>query len=93
VLILVWGINFLKGIHIFSNQGNFIALYIPWTGLPKQPVQINGFKVGQVREVKFIPGTSGRILVSFLLSDGIPIPANSLARIVSADIMDQKRLT
>lgn len=93
LLILVWGINFLKGIGLFSNQREFYAIYQNVDGLLEaNPVQLNGMQIGNVRSVDFMPGNSGRILVGFLISKDVFIPENTVARIISSNLMNAKAI-
>lgn len=91
LLMLIWGINYMKGIRFFSNQKKFYAVYNKIDGLVEaNPVQINGMQVGQVREIKFLPDNSGKIIVTFYISGNLNVPKNSTAKIVSSDIMGSK---
>ena len=54
VIVLYWGINFLKGENVFSNKQFYYAVYENVDGLTiSRPVTINGFKVGQVSAIEF----------------------------------------
>ena len=51
IAILIFGINYLKGINIFKASNYYYATYQNVNGLTvSAPVMLNGFKVGQVRE-------------------------------------------
>ena len=57
LVVLYWGINFLKGENLFSNKRFYYALYENIDGLTiSWPVTVNGFKVGQVSNISFQPG-------------------------------------
>lgn len=54
IFILYFGLNFLKGIDIFSPINYYYGVYENIDGLvPSSPVYIKGYKVGQVEEVKY----------------------------------------
>ena len=54
IIVLYFGMNFLKGIDIFSSANYYYARYENIGGLvPSSPVYIKGFKVGQVEQVKY----------------------------------------
>lgn len=56
IFLLVYGLNFLKGKNIFTNRTHFFAVYENVDGLTEaNPVFINGFIVGQVNHIFFIP--------------------------------------
>ncbi len=91
--IFIWGYNFLKGKDIFDKQTVVIAQYKQVSGLAvANPVLINGFKVGLVSKMYFNPNMSGDIIVQLTLQNKLPIPKNSIARIVSADLMGSKAI-
>ena len=93
LLLLVWGINYLKGFSLLKNERTFYAVYSNVGGLNKaNPISINGLGVGQVQNVEFMHDGTGRLLVTLLISNDIEIPSNSIAKIVSADLMGSKSI-
>lgn len=86
--LLYWGTNFLKGNDIFSDNRTFYAVYENIEGLSvNKAVQINGLKIGQIKQIYFHPDNSGRILVVFEISSDYPIPSNSIANIHSVSLL------
>ena len=92
IALLVWGLNFLKGENILSTKQYFYAVYPKINGLVEgNPVQVNGFKVGQVGTVSFHADKSGRIVVKFILGkETIALPKGTTAKIISADLLGSK---
>ncbi len=89
--LLYWGINFLKGKDVFSNERIFIAVYDDVAGLERtNPVTINGLAVGQVRNMKFTDDGQARVVIELVLKNQIDIPRNSSAKIVSSDLLGSK---
>jgi phospholipid/cholesterol/gamma-HCH transport system substrate-binding protein len=90
----IYGFNFLKGKNLFSNERKFYAIYTNIDGLVEaNPVLINGFRVGQVREIEFQPGNTGRIVVTMVVdNDDIKIPRSTVARIMSSDLLGSKAI-
>ncbi len=89
--LLYWGVNFLKGKDIFSNERIFVAVYNDVAGLEKtNPVTINGLRVGQVRDMTFTVDGEARVVVQLVLKNQIDIPANSTAKIISSDLLGSK---
>jgi phospholipid/cholesterol/gamma-HCH transport system substrate-binding protein len=88
----IWGISFLKGANFFSNKFLLYAVYPKIDNLiPANALQINGFKIGQVRSISLIEkGGKNQILVKFLVTEDVPIPKNSTAKIVSTDLLGSK---
>lgn len=69
VALFVYGFNFLKGRDIFSSDKDLYAVYSNIDGLSSNnTVQINGFKVGTVRDVKMDPKTN-MLIVHFIITD------------------------
>lgn len=93
--LLFWGANFLKGTNILKKQRQFYSVYDRVDGLTSSnPVVINGFKVGQVEEIKFLPGNSGKLIVLFSVTEeNFDIPKNTSASIISADILGSKAIS
>ncbi len=90
----IFGFNFLKGKNLFSSQREFFAVYNDIDGLVEaNPLLINGNRVGMVGKIKFIPDSKGQIVVSLIVQDEIPIPFNSVAKVVSSDILGSKAIT
>lgn len=88
---LYYGINFLKGQDFFENKRIFYAVYKKVDELSKaRPVNINGYKVGQVQDIQFHPDGSGRLIVALNITNDIMIPKNSVARIYSSDLIGSK---
>lgn len=91
ILLLIWGISFLKGNNIFKNSNEYYSIYNNIDGLESSaPVRINGLTVGNVTEIYFHPNKSGDIIVQFTLNDDIRFPRNTIARIYNSDIMGTK---
>lgn len=89
--LLYWGFNFLKGKDIFSKERVFVAVYDDVAGLGKtNPVNINGLSVGQVRNMYFSTDGQAKVIIELVVKNQIPIPINSLAKIVSSDLLGSK---
>ena len=91
ILLLIWGINFLKGNNIFGNKNEYFAIYKNIDGLESSsPVRINGLTVGNVTKIFFHPNNNGDIIVQFTINDNIRFPINTTALIYNSDIMGTK---
>ncbi len=89
---LIWGFNFLKGSDIFSHKYELFAVYPKVDGLLEaNPLLVNGYKIGQVNKISLIQrGDKHPVLVKFLLTEDLKIPKNSVAKIVSSDLLGSK---
>lgn len=80
ILILIFGIDFLKGINLFQPANYYIAYYDNVDELTvSSPVMINGYKVGQVRDVKFDYSKPGKVEVVMALDKSLKIPEGTRA--------------
>lgn len=93
VALLLIGFNLLKGNNLFSRSKTVYALYSNVSGLaPADPVQVNGLKIGTVTSLQVTSKGVDQILVKLSIQPGINIPQNSVARIVSADLLGTKAI-
>ncbi len=93
IFLLIWGIHFLKGKDLFKIENKFYIKYEHVDGLiVSNQVLINGFKVGQVNDIRFESDTSGILIVEILVQDQYKIPKNTIAEIYSADLMGTKSI-
>ncbi len=84
ILILIFGIDYLKGINLFNPANFYYASYSNVQGLEvAAPVTCNGYKIGQVREINFDYDHPGKIKVQLALNKDVKIPENSKALIAS----------
>ncbi|WP_163712000.1 MlaD family protein [Mangrovibacterium lignilyticum] len=93
VAIFIWGINYLKGIDYFNTNTTYYAAYDHVDGLMKSSsVTINGYQVGQVKDIHFSEKNDGTLMVSFSIEGSFKIPLGSEARIISSDIMGTRSI-
>jgi phospholipid/cholesterol/gamma-HCH transport system substrate-binding protein len=86
-----WGVNFLKGVDIFSSSRKIYAVYPKINGLMRSnPVTINGLNVGKVSKISFKNDTSRFLIVEMSITHDVPISKNSFAQIYSADLLGSK---
>ena len=91
IVILIWGINFLKGKDFFTRETRLYAVYSRVDGLiPSNNVYLNGLKIGTVRYLDILPDNSGRILVTLHIHNNVSIPKNSTAQIYNTDLLGAK---
>jgi len=84
VIILFFGMNFLKGLSLFSNDNNYFVAFQDVTGLSESsPIYADGFKVGVVKGVSYDYGNNTDIKVKIQVDKNLRIPKGSSAEIVS----------
>jgi phospholipid/cholesterol/gamma-HCH transport system substrate-binding protein len=88
VIGLFYGMNYLKGVDVFSGVETYYALYQRVDGLaPSNDVLMNGLKVGQVEKIEFTNDRTGNVLVTLQVRKGTYISQKSTARIISSDLL------
>lgn len=84
IAILIFGIEYLKGINMFSPANFYYVNYDNVSGLEvSAPVTIDGYKVGQVRELKYDYKNPGKIKVLLAVNKELRIPEDSYAELSS----------
>lgn len=87
ILIMYFGINFLKGINLFSSHNYYYITFNDIQGLgASTPIYADGYKVGTVDKVDFDYSGDGPIKVKADINKDLRIPAGSKAEI-EKDIM------
>ena len=82
--ILYWGIEYLKGVNLFKPANFYYAKFSDVSGLVEAaPVTVNGFPVGQVREISYDYETN-QISVMMAMNKGLKIPHESSVSIESS---------
>lgn len=90
-IVVVWGINFLKGRDIFRTEKVYVARYKNVGGLEASTiVQLNGLKIGYVREIYFAEDLSGDLIVKLAIVNKFPLPVGTVAEIASSDLLGSK---
>lgn len=93
VAILIWGLNYLKGIDYFNTNTTYYAVYDRVDGLMKSSsVDINGYQVGQVKDISFSDKNDGTLVVAFSIEGKFKLPIGTEARIISSDIMGTRSI-
>ena len=74
IFVLYFGLNFLKGINIFSPVSYYFASYENVGGLvPSSPVYVKGFKVGQVEVVKYDFSIKESFVIKISISNDVKL--------------------
>lgn len=85
--ILIFGIDFLKGINVFKAANYYYVEYTDVEGLAiSAPVNLNGFKVGQVREINYEFENPGHVKVELSLDRQLKLPVGTQA-VLATDLL------
>lgn len=84
LFILIYGINYLKGVHLFKPTSYFYVKYAKINGLTvSSPVFADGFKIGLVHNIAYDYNNPGNITVEVELDTYTRIPKGSWAELES----------
>ena len=87
IVVLFFGLHFLKGMPVFSTDKVYYASFKDINGLSSSnPIYADGYQVGNVKSIIYDYNKSGRVLVEFQVDNDLRIPQGSSAEIVS-DLM------
>ena len=93
VVALFFGMNFLKGLTVFSNTTTYRMLFSNLKGLSNStPIYADGYKVGTVTDIDYDYENNGNITVEAEIDPQLRIPAGSTAMIES-DLMGNIKVT
>lgn len=87
-----WGIQFLKGVEMFSKKMVLYAAYPRLNNLLEDnPVLVNGYKIGTINKISLIRRHGQyEVLVKMLITEKVEVPKNSVARVISTDLLGSK---
>ncbi len=81
---LFFGLNYLKGLNLFSIDKKYFLAFNDISGLTaSSPIYADGYKVGMVKKINYDYGQAGNILVEVGVDPQLRIPKGSQAEIVS----------
>lgn len=83
LFLLIYGINYLKGIDMFKPSSYMYVSFKNVNGLAKSsPVFADGYKVGLVRDIGYDFNQSGNVIVEVELETDLRIPKGSSGELV-----------
>jgi phospholipid/cholesterol/gamma-HCH transport system substrate-binding protein len=92
VVILFFGLNFLKGMTIFSSDNSYYVRFHDIQGLSKaNPIYADGYKVGVVKDIYYDYAGNGDVIVKFDVDNNLRIPKGSTAE-VGSDLMGNVKM-
>ncbi len=82
VVLFYVGINFLKGINVFTSTNSYFVKFSNIAGLTvSTPVMANGYAVGIVRDIHYDYVENGHVLVNIELNKNMRVPKGSFAEL------------
>ena len=93
ILLLYFGLNFLKGINIFTPVSYYYGKYENIGGLvPSSPVYVKGFKVGQVEKVYYDFSKKESFVIKISVSKDIQLPKGTKIELYDNGLMGGKAI-
>lgn len=88
IVLLYFGINYLKGLNVLQGRNVYYAVYPDVSGInDASPVLFHGMRVGQVIGTDMLPDGTGRIAVAFQINEErLKLTRDARAEIFSADL-------
>lgn len=87
ILVLFFGLQFLKGMTLFSSDNRYFVKFQDVSGLAvSSPIYANGYRVGVVEDIVFNYENTGEIVASVGIDPNLNVPQGSRAEI-STDLM------
>lgn len=84
IALLVVGINFLKGVNIFSPTNSYFVRFTDIQGLAvSTPVYANGYAVGNVRSIDYDYDRTDNVVVCIELDKSMRVPYGTRAELES----------
>lgn len=92
IILLFFGLNFLKGMSVFSNDDTYYIRFKDISGLSaSNPIYADGYQVGVVKGIDYDYANNGDVVVRFSVDNGLRIPEGSSAEIVG-DLMGNVKM-
>lgn len=92
IVVLFFGLHFLKGMPVFSNDDVYYASFDDISGLSSSnPIYADGYQVGTVKAIDYDYQKGGKVLVEFMVDNDMRIPKGSTAEI-SSDLMGNVKM-
>ena len=87
IVILFFGLNFLKGVSLFSSDTLYYIKFDKINGLSSScPIMADGYKVGTVKSINFDFNKRGEIIAEVGINKDLKVPLGTLAEI-SSDLL------
>ena len=93
LILLFFGIKFLKGIDIFNKEVSYNVLYKDVSGMHESNyIYLNGMKVGYIKDIKALDNRAENFLVTISISSKVNMTKDSKIVLFNADMLGSKAL-
>ena len=84
IVVLYYGLTFLKGLTVFSSDNSYYVTFTDVSGVSAStPVYANGYKVGVIKDIQYNYDPQGKIVAEMGLDKQMRLPQGSHAEIAS----------
>jgi phospholipid/cholesterol/gamma-HCH transport system substrate-binding protein len=84
IVVLYYGLTFLKGLTVFSSDNSYFVTFTDVSGVSAStPVYANGYKVGVIKDIQYNYDPQGKIVAEMGLDKQMRLPQGSHAEIAS----------
>jgi phospholipid/cholesterol/gamma-HCH transport system substrate-binding protein len=91
--LLFFGLNYLKGVNIFSSTNYYIAIYKNVDGLvPSNAVYIKGYKVGQIDKIVYDFSRDSSFMVYMTINKDLKLPKGTRAELADEGLVGGKQV-
>lgn len=91
IAILFLGYSYLRGNDVFSTENTFYTDYDDVDGLSEsKPVLVNGYQIGRVSKLTLLD--NDKIRTEFKIKGSVDVPSNTVAKIISVDLLGSKAI-
>lgn len=92
IVLLFFGLQYLKGLRLFSTDDYYYARFSDVTGMTaSSPIYANGYKVGVVESINYDYSNPQNIVATITVDKKLNIPKGTVAEI-SSDLLGNVRL-
>ncbi len=92
IVLLFFGLQYLKGVNLFSTDDRYYVQFSDVTGMSTaSPIYANGFKVGVVEEIEYDYNSPDKILAVISVDQRLKLPKGTIAEI-SSDLLGNVRI-
>ena len=93
IAILYFGLNYLKGINIFTPNSRYYVQYERVDGIVKTThVLINGYQVGHVSDIRFDYSKEAPVTLELTLDKKLAVPQGTIAEVYETGLLGDKAI-
>jgi len=93
LVILYFGVKFLKGFEVLSKSRQYYAVYDNIDGLKvSNAVIINGYPVGKVTSIRMVPEIGYKLVVQFQITVDLALGKNTKAILATPGLLSDKAI-